>query len=58
MVEPGQGLDEDVCTFIGELVASGRKQVQRLVKVEIIVTETTRSPGLMARRRYLRFAKN
>ena len=55
MVEPGQGLDEDVCTFIGELVASGRKQVQRLIEVEIIVTEITSSQGLMAR---LRFAKN
>lgn len=38
IVEPGQGLQEDVGTLIGELVAAGNEEVQGLVQVEVQVT--------------------
>ena len=38
LVEPGQGLDEDVGALVAELVAPGREQVNRLVKIKVQVT--------------------
>lgn len=37
IVEPGQGLQEDVGSLVGELVAAGDKEVQGLVQVEVQV---------------------
>lgn len=37
IVEPGQGLQEDVGPLVGELVAAGDEEVQRLVQVEVQV---------------------
>ena len=37
MVEPGEGLDEDVCALVAELVAAGGEHVERLVQLEVEV---------------------
>ena len=40
VVEPGQGFDEDVRSFVREFIATSGEQVDRLVQIEVIVTET------------------
>ena len=37
MVEPGEGLDEDVGALVAELVAAGGEHVERLVQLEVEV---------------------
>ena len=37
MVEPGEGLDEDVCALVAEFVAAGGEHVERLVQLEVEV---------------------
>ena len=37
VVESGQGLDEDVGTFVAEFVATGDEEVEGLVEVEVVV---------------------
>ena len=39
VVEPGQGFDENVRSFVGEFIATSGEQVDRLVQIEVIVTE-------------------
>ena len=38
VVQPGQGLDEDVPPLVAELVAPGSEEEQSLVQVEVDVT--------------------
>ena len=37
VVESGERLDEHVAALVGELIASGREEVQRLVEVKVVV---------------------
>lgn len=39
IVEPGQGLQEDVRPLVGELITAGDKEVQGLVQIEVQVAE-------------------
>lgn len=45
IVEPGQGLQEDIGPLVGEFIAASDKEVQGLVQVEVQVPKEATTQG-------------